>query len=145
MLENDDLVLDDDYSNGQITEKMMNDLNTTASWLRYLGIAGFITCFIVLISTFFTLFSAFSATSSFRYPPEYFGGLVSNLFSMSFFIYLSVLMVQYGNRIKKYHQTRKIFDLEEAFEKQKTYWIAAGVSITLLFILSLVIGFVSAN
>jgi len=144
MLENDDWVLDDDHSNSQITSRMMNDLNATAGWMRYLGVLGFIISFIVLISTFFTLFSAFGAKTSFRYPPEYFGGLISNLFSMSFFLYLSVLMIQCGNRIKKYRQTNKAFDLEDAFEKQKIYWMVAAISMTLLIVISVVIGFVSA-
>lgn len=144
MLENNDWVLDDDHSNAQITSKMLTDLNTAASWMRYLGILGFILCLFVLISSFITLFSAFGAGNSYRYSSEYFGGLISNLFSMSFMLYLSVLMVQYANRIKKYHQTRKAFDLEDAFEKHKTYWMVAGVSMTLILIISFVIGFVGA-
>lgn len=145
MLENDDWVLDDDHSNSQITPKMMSELNTTAGWMRYLGILGFILCLLGLLSTFFTLFSAFGASNSYRYNSGYFGGLIINLFSMSFFLYLSVLMVQYANRIKKYHQTRKAFDLEDAFEKQKIYWMVAGISMTILLVIGFVLGFIGAT
>lgn len=144
MLENDDWVLDDDYSNSQITPKMMTELNTTAGWMRYLGILGFIICLIVLLSTFFTLFSAFGASNSYRYNSEYFIGLIVNLFSMSFFLYLSVLMIQCANRIKKYHKTQKAFDLEDAFEKQKIYWMVAGISMTITLVIGFVLGFIGA-
>lgn len=144
MLEDDDWVLDDDHSNSQITPKMMTDLNAAAGWMRYLGILGFIICALVLISTFITLFSAFGASNSYRYNSSYFAGLIINLFSMSFFLYLSLLMVQYANRIKKYQQTRKAFDLEEAFEKQKIYWMVAGISMTLVLVISFVFGFIGA-
>lgn len=144
MLETDDWVLDDDQTNSQITPKMMEELNATAGWLRYLGILGFILCLLGLLSTFITLFSAFGVSQSYRYNSGYFGGQIINLCSMSFFLYLSVLMVQYANRIKKYHQSQKAFDLEDAFEKQRIYWMVAGISMTLLLVLGFVLGFIGA-
>ncbi|BDS11084.1 hypothetical protein [Aureispira anguillae] len=133
MKENEDWILDDSRSGSEITPKIIADLKVTSGWLRYLGIMGFVLAGLGIIITFITLFNLFSANGTgYRYSGVYFGTLFMSLLFMSFAIYMSVLIFQYGSSLKSFINTGKNYSLEEAFEKQKVYWTVAGIATTVI-------------
>lgn len=149
MKETETWLLDDQSSNGEITPQMLSSFKTTSGWLRYLGIAGVVLSSLGALTTFVTLFGLFSVRGvGYRYSGVYFGSLFFSLLFMVVIFYLSVLLLQYGNRLKSFINTGKSYLLEEALEKQKIYWMVAGILTTVslvLYFIVIILGILNSN
>lgn len=110
-----------------ITGDMMDDLDRTAKWLRFIGIVGMIGSALLVLVFFVALFFMAGTNASGVYPE---GGVYVVLFFMLLFFagmgFLSLLLYRYGNNLRKYTQQREVRFLEEAIDNNKNIWIILG-------------------
>ena len=139
---NENSPVDTDLTNAHtnervLTDKMLYHLQGAAPWLRFAGIAGFV----FLGLSFISLLVITAASDSFE---DYSLGMdfeSGPLVIITFFPFLAIgffssfFTFQFGNKIKRYFQTKDVNNLENAFKSNKVLWTLTGV----VFIISLAI------
>lgn len=126
-------LLDDETQNNQLTPQVMQDLKATSGWLRYIGVLGSVGSVLIIIVLAYSVFSVMGTRGiSHRLPASYFWGIFFMVGFFAFSLYMCILIFQYGAHLKDYLSHRKVYDLEEAFAKQKRYWILAGVTMSII-------------
>ena len=141
-------LLDDDQyqENALITGDMVDSLQNTSKWLRYLGIVGMSICGLLSLIIFIGMFATSGINEQGVYPNNIF--YISILFMLLFFIgvgFLSLLIYRYGNNLKKYVLQREIQFLEEAIENNKNFWMILGILATVYFLLLMLLGIFASN
>ena len=118
-------------TNRVLTEDMLYYLKGVSPWLRFIGIAGFVTIGIMAISMI-----ALSFGMSKMIPDNSEFAAFKILGSGIFIIYLPFLaiyffpvlfMFRFGKYLKSYLFTNDNRDLEEAFKNNKSLWTFFGV------------------
>jgi hypothetical protein len=134
---------------GLLTETMLFYLKGTSPWLRFIGIAGFITLglyaligltMIAGVRSFGSAIPGWSGAMSAVFGVFYLGAIVLMFFPVLF-------IFRFGRKIKRYVHTGNDDDLEQAFKNNKSLWKFMGILsiITLSFLaITVVFGGVAA-
>jgi hypothetical protein len=140
-------------SQGLLTETMLMYLKGASPWLRFIGILGFISCGGMFLGGigFIGLFSAVSGVWESIPGFDVYGDAVGAVLTAStgvlFLIYAvlylfpSLCIYNFGNKIRSYMRTGVDQDLETAFKNNKSLWKFLGILaiISLAFIPVLII------
>ena len=102
---------------------------TKAFWLTTVGIVGSISFAIGIMLSFYLVYDI--TTSHYRRPYEI-GASVVTVFLNMVGLYGFAILALAGQSLRRYLRDNSIADLENAFEKQKVFWVIAGVA-TILF------------
>jgi len=145
---------------GKLTEKMLIHLKSASPWLRFIGVLGFIATGMMAVwgLASFALIPIFSQITDelddivFSAVP-FMGFIISGtlgLFILGFAalsFFPSLFTYRFGDKIRKYLQSGKENDLEEAFRNNKSLWKFLGIiciiylaSIPLILVLSIIAG-----
>ena len=128
----------------ELSVKMLNHLNETSPWLRFIGILGYIGCGIFVLIGFLSSFGLFTLSESSN--SNFFGGMTALALAV-IYIPVGVLLFfpahfifTFGQKIRSYRFTNSIEDLEAAFQNNKSLWKFLGIlSIIQLAIVPLII------
>lgn len=112
-----------------ITPKIRSALATKSFWLLTVGVVGAISFTIGLVLSFYFVYD--SATSRYTNAYEIGASIVTTLLT-GFGLYGMALLALAGQSLRRYLKSNDITDLENAFDKQKVFWLIAGVT-TILF------------
>ncbi|MDR2618022.1 MAG: DUF5362 family protein [Treponema sp.] len=140
-------------SQGLLTETMLIHLKGASPWLRFIGILGFISCGGMFLGGigFIALFSTVSEVWGSIPGIEAYSDVIGAVFAAStgvlFLIYAvlylfpSLFIYNFGNKIRSYMRNGADQDLEAAFKNNKSLWKYLGILaiISLAFIPVLVI------
>jgi hypothetical protein len=136
-------ILDDKLEGeGNISPRMRSAFAAMSPWMRFIGVFGMGICglyVLFLVLYFFTQQDTLVAfTQGDAFTVVVFGVLVI-FFALGFGFYVSLLLFQSGARMAKYLHQNDVSALEEAFHKQKIYWIFTGVSLAISLAILLVV------
>jgi hypothetical protein len=138
---------------------MLMYLKGASPWLRFIGILGFISCGGMFLGGigFITLFSTASGVWESIPGVEVYGDVMGVVLTAStgilFLIYAvlylfpSLCIYNFGNKIRSYMQTGADQDLETAFKNNKSLWKFLGILaiISLAFIpVMIIVGIIVA-
>lgn len=128
-------ILDDKLEGeGNISPRMRSAFAAMSPWMRFIGVFGMGVCVLnvlFLVLYFFTQQDTLAAfTQGDAFTIVVFGVLVM-FFGLGFGFYVSLLLFQSGARMAKYLHQNDVSVLEEAFHKQKIYWIITGISLAI--------------
>jgi hypothetical protein len=129
---------------GLLTETMLFYLKGASPWLRFVGIAGFVTLglyvligltMIVGVQSFGSTISGWSGAMGAVFGVFYLGAIVLMFFPVLF-------IFQFGKKIKSYIHTGNDEDLEQALKNNKSLWKFIGIlSIVVLSFLAITVIF----
>lgn len=117
----------------QLSPKIMDDLKATAPWVRFIGIVG------IVIAILYFLFALMANNSI---PSDGTGGIVGLMVAAVIMFALYLMLLQYGQNLSKFVATKDIKSLEQAFAKQRTFWLIVGIMMIILLIF-MVIGVIA--
>lgn len=111
--------------NSQLSPKILDDLKATAPWLKFVGTTGIVIAILYFIIVM-VLQSELQANGN--------GGLVGVLVAAIIMFFLYLMLLQYGQNLGKFISTRDTKELEQAFAKQRTFWMVAGIMMILALV-----------
>lgn len=111
-----------------ITPRIKSAMATKAFWLTTVGILGVICFAIGMMLSFYLVYD--SATSKYIRAYEIGASVVTVMLNM-IGLYGFALLAQAGQSLRRYLRGNDIADLESAFDKQKVFWVIAGVTAVL--------------
>lgn len=98
---------------------------TKAFWLITVGIVGTISFTLGMLLSLYFVYE--SATS--RYTNAYdIGASLVTVLLTGFGLYGMAVLTQAGQGLRRYLKGNNIAELERAFDKQKVFWVIAGVT-----------------
>jgi len=110
----------------EFTGKMLQDLNETVPWLRFIGILGFINCGIMAISSLISISDSGGAFI-----------IVLVIAGISFIPAYFTFM--FGTKIRNAFNANSMFDMEQAFMNNKSLWLFNGI-MAIIALVCIIIG-----
>jgi Family of unknown function (DUF5362) len=108
-----------------ITDQMINSMQPTKMWTKFMSIMGFIMSGLIVLSGIFeSLSSNLSSQAQGKYPPVV--GLVYIFFSI-FYIIPSVYLFKSSSALGRFLGNKMASELESAFSYEKSFWKFVGI------------------
>lgn len=126
--------------NDGITSNTRIYLGETRPWVRFLAILGFISSGLMVLAAFFmTIVPSNAVFQQSEYAQMKLLAIVLYLIFGGVGFLLSNLLYQYSKSIGDYLSSDSPYDLEEAIEKQKTFWKINGTIAAIILVLYLLL------
>ena len=123
-----------------VSENMINSLNATRPWVKFLAILGFVFTGLAVLGGL-GMMAAFSAMPANKGMPGFFGPVLGIIYLlMGVFMYLipCIYLLRYGQAIDGIPSTGQAA-LETALEKQKSFWKYMGILAIVMIVLYVVL------
>ena len=117
---------------GVLTENMLIYLKGASPWLRFVGVLGFISAGLMVLSFAFLLFSPLvtDLTGQTIFVGEVFGGGIVVIFFIglgALMFFPSLFVYRFGEKIRNYLRTGTDQELEQAFKNNRYLWKFIGI------------------
>jgi hypothetical protein len=151
-------------SAGRLTDTMIRYLKGVSPWLRFIGIVGFISCGMLVLSgiIFLVALPAMSSLWDSIEELETYSDVLGAAFGVTMGLYFVIAAVLYffpslfiynfGSKIRSYLQSGTDQDLEEAFKNNKSFWKFVGILtiialafIPVMFIVLIIVGVAASS
>lgn len=128
-----------------VTERMVAALRRTRPWVLFLAVLGFITSgFMVLLGMAMTLMSSFMGgmQDELGFPPIILG--LVYLFVAAIYFFPCLLLQRYASAIRELVSGGGVVALEDALERQQSFWRLLGILalVTIVLYLLVILGFI---
>lgn len=111
-----------EFNQSQVGQGVVNLLKQTKPWVRFLSVLGFVLCGFMVLAGVFSVFAGLTSGQGQMLA----AGLLYVLMTILYFV-PSMLLGQFATAIGKLGQSGTEDDLQEAMERQKSFWKFVGI------------------
>jgi len=125
-----------------ISEAMLQSLQQTKPWAKFLSILGFITIFFIVIAGIVNMFTFSNIKTDSSPLPFFLLGTMNILMGLLYF-FPSLFLFRFASSIDRLLNGGGPREMEEALSNQRSFWKFIGI-LTLVFFALAVIGIIAA-
>ncbi len=118
-----------------LSPRIINHLDTTSKWVRFVGILGLISSALSVISIVWNLAKPLSVYIQYASKEAFFWlflGIIFYIAMTVFSFYVSYVLYDYGKQTSNFVKTKDYDNLAKSFERQLSYWRIAAVLVSLM-------------
>ncbi len=128
--------------NGGVTQGVVNQLARTKGWTRFIGVLVIIMGVIIMLAAIMGGAFLGQLTGSFGIPSQA-GGFVAGIVAVYFvigglYLVVGIKLNSFSSTVARLIYSGRQSDLEDALDRQRSFWLLVGILSIILIIASLI-------